>query len=187
MGMINSGLVGRGAAKVEDAQRTPTQRHISPSILVYEDIQSRTSGRARRRLSTNVGERHRHDRCALHPYCCVPHTCQTGAVLSPKRVGVALARCMFNTQVVNKCLSRVVFERLYQNDVLNCQGISMNVGGAIYVYVVSWSEFPLPLQPAPPTDHTVGIQGSQTFVSLRSRRESKRTKQKDGLFYLYPS
>ena len=28
---------GRGAARAEDAQRTPTQSHISPSILVYED------------------------------------------------------------------------------------------------------------------------------------------------------
>ena len=27
----------RGAARAEDAQGTPTQRHISPSILVYED------------------------------------------------------------------------------------------------------------------------------------------------------
>jgi len=29
--------VGRGAARAEDAQETPTQSHISPSILVYED------------------------------------------------------------------------------------------------------------------------------------------------------
>ena len=29
--------VGRGAARAEDAQGTPTQSHISPSILVYED------------------------------------------------------------------------------------------------------------------------------------------------------
>ena len=41
--MINSGLVGstdfsgRCAARAEDAQGTPTQSHISPSILVYED------------------------------------------------------------------------------------------------------------------------------------------------------
>ena len=28
---------GRGAARAEDAQGTPTQSHISPSILVYED------------------------------------------------------------------------------------------------------------------------------------------------------
>ena len=28
---------GRGTARAEDAQRTPTQSHISPSILVYED------------------------------------------------------------------------------------------------------------------------------------------------------
>jgi len=29
-------LVGRGTARAEDAQGTPTQSHISPSILVYE-------------------------------------------------------------------------------------------------------------------------------------------------------
>ena len=28
---------GRGAARAEDAQGTPTQSHISPSILVYEE------------------------------------------------------------------------------------------------------------------------------------------------------
>ena len=28
---------GRGAARAEDAQGTPTQSHMSPSILVYED------------------------------------------------------------------------------------------------------------------------------------------------------
>jgi hypothetical protein len=28
---------GRGATRVEDAQGTPTQSHISPSILVHED------------------------------------------------------------------------------------------------------------------------------------------------------
>ena len=27
---------GRGAARAEDAQGTPTQSHISPSVLVYE-------------------------------------------------------------------------------------------------------------------------------------------------------
>jgi len=32
--MIDS---GRGTTKAEDAQGTPTQSHISPSILVYED------------------------------------------------------------------------------------------------------------------------------------------------------
>ena len=37
-GLINSGLVGSGSgsARAEDAQGTPTQSHISPSILVYE-------------------------------------------------------------------------------------------------------------------------------------------------------
>ena len=35
-------LSGRGAARAEDAQGTPTQSHISPSItLVYEDNKSR--------------------------------------------------------------------------------------------------------------------------------------------------
>ena len=28
---------GRGAARAEDAQGTPNQSHLSPSILVYED------------------------------------------------------------------------------------------------------------------------------------------------------
>ena len=30
-------LSGRGAARTEDAQGTPTQRHISPSVLVYKE------------------------------------------------------------------------------------------------------------------------------------------------------
>jgi len=39
--MLDSGLdgstdFGRGAARAEDAQGTPTQSHTSPSILVYE-------------------------------------------------------------------------------------------------------------------------------------------------------
>ena len=33
LGLIDSGLVGRVSAKAEDAQGTPTQSHISPSIL----------------------------------------------------------------------------------------------------------------------------------------------------------
>ena len=33
--------VGRGTARAEDAQGTPTQSHISPSTLVYEDICTR--------------------------------------------------------------------------------------------------------------------------------------------------
>ena len=36
VGWLN-GFSGRGAARAEDAQETPTQSHISPSILVYED------------------------------------------------------------------------------------------------------------------------------------------------------
>ena len=36
-GLIDSGLVRRGAARAEDAQWTPTQRNISPSILAYAD------------------------------------------------------------------------------------------------------------------------------------------------------
>jgi hypothetical protein len=43
--MIDSGLVGftdfhslgRGTARAEDAQGTPTQSHTSPSKMVYED------------------------------------------------------------------------------------------------------------------------------------------------------
>ena len=34
--MIDSGLVRRGTARAEDAQGTPTQSHISPSLLVHE-------------------------------------------------------------------------------------------------------------------------------------------------------
>ena len=34
--VIDSELSGRGATRTEDAQGTPTQTHISPSILVYE-------------------------------------------------------------------------------------------------------------------------------------------------------
>ena len=30
-------LSGRGTTRAEDAQGTPTQSHISPSILVYEE------------------------------------------------------------------------------------------------------------------------------------------------------
>ena len=32
---------GRGTMRVENAQETPTQSHISPSILVHEDQQER--------------------------------------------------------------------------------------------------------------------------------------------------
>jgi len=34
---ITSTGAGRGTARAEDAQGTPTQSHISPSILVYEE------------------------------------------------------------------------------------------------------------------------------------------------------
>jgi len=34
---IDRHLSGRGTARAEDAQGTPTQSHTSPSILVYED------------------------------------------------------------------------------------------------------------------------------------------------------
>ena len=41
VGLIDAGLVGsisgRGAARAKDAEGTPTQSHISPSILVYEE------------------------------------------------------------------------------------------------------------------------------------------------------
>ena len=36
-GLVGSKKLGRGAARAEDAQGTPTQSHIPPSILVYED------------------------------------------------------------------------------------------------------------------------------------------------------
>ena len=35
--VIDSGLVGRDTTRAADAQETPTQSHISPSILVSED------------------------------------------------------------------------------------------------------------------------------------------------------
>ena len=49
-GVIDSGLVGstdfygRGAARAEDAQGTPTQSHISPSIVVYEEYRVDVEG-----------------------------------------------------------------------------------------------------------------------------------------------
>ena len=30
-------IAGRGTTRAEDAQGTPTQSHVSPSILVYEE------------------------------------------------------------------------------------------------------------------------------------------------------
>jgi len=35
--IYNLHLSGRGTTRAEDVQGTPTQSHISPSILVYED------------------------------------------------------------------------------------------------------------------------------------------------------
>jgi len=35
---------GRGTTRAEDAQGTPTQSHISPSILVYEDNRRQGAG-----------------------------------------------------------------------------------------------------------------------------------------------
>ena len=35
--LIDSGLIGRGAARAKDAQGTPTQSHISPSILIHQE------------------------------------------------------------------------------------------------------------------------------------------------------
>ena len=37
-------VAGRGAVRAEDAQGTPTQSHISPSILLYEDMISLLAG-----------------------------------------------------------------------------------------------------------------------------------------------
>jgi len=42
LGLIDSGLVERGAARAEDAQGTPNQSHISPSILVYKDYRAKS-------------------------------------------------------------------------------------------------------------------------------------------------
>jgi len=35
--MEKAAFGGRGTARAEDAQGTPAQSHVSPSILVYED------------------------------------------------------------------------------------------------------------------------------------------------------
>jgi len=37
VGWLNEVFGGRGTARVEDAHGTPTQSHVSPNILVYED------------------------------------------------------------------------------------------------------------------------------------------------------
>jgi len=37
-------VIGRGTARAEDAQGTPTQSHISPSILLYADKVIRETG-----------------------------------------------------------------------------------------------------------------------------------------------
>jgi len=37
LGRVEGIRLGRGTAGAEDAQGTPTQGHISPSILVYEE------------------------------------------------------------------------------------------------------------------------------------------------------
>ena len=44
-------LSRRGAARAEDAQDTPTQSHVSPSTLVYEDNQGRALGTAAKGLT----------------------------------------------------------------------------------------------------------------------------------------
>jgi len=38
-------MTGRGTARSEDAQGTPTQSHISPNVLVYEDERSPPQGK----------------------------------------------------------------------------------------------------------------------------------------------
>jgi len=45
--------VGRGAARAEDAQGTPTQSHISSSILVFEDKKLTAACRCGTRIVTN--------------------------------------------------------------------------------------------------------------------------------------
>ena len=42
-GLVGS-IAGRGAARAEDAQGTPTQSRISPSILVHEEKSPRGCG-----------------------------------------------------------------------------------------------------------------------------------------------
>ena len=36
-GLVGSADSGRGTTRAEDAQGTPTESHLSPSMLVYED------------------------------------------------------------------------------------------------------------------------------------------------------
>ena len=49
---------GRGTAKAEDAQGTPTQSHISPSILAYKENPLGKHGEIRDRFVVTVpGER----------------------------------------------------------------------------------------------------------------------------------
>ena len=60
--VIDSGLVGstdsgRGTARAEDAQGTPTQSHISPSILLYEDNQQSLSLQGHRRIADRKSSR----------------------------------------------------------------------------------------------------------------------------------
>ena len=47
--------VGRGTARAEDAQGTPTQSHISPSILVYEDNATLFFAAKARGFTANLG------------------------------------------------------------------------------------------------------------------------------------
>jgi len=55
---------GRGTTRAEDAQGTPTQSHISPSILVYEDKKGlRMSARVMSGGTLRSGRSHTTRRC----------------------------------------------------------------------------------------------------------------------------
>ena len=60
---------GMGAARVEDAQGTPTQSHISPSIPVHDDVCAIFAGA--RRDSGADQLRRREPRCAPQQIQCV--------------------------------------------------------------------------------------------------------------------
>jgi len=80
--VIDSGLVGsgRGTTRAEDAQGTPTQSHISPSILVYEENPgNRQEPRGTGPLFPNKGN--------PHPKDPSPHTLNTKTrAVSPSHV-----------------------------------------------------------------------------------------------------
>jgi len=54
---FGNGWLWEGTTRAEDAQGTPTQSHVSPSILVYEDQSGAGSGVSRRGHFTPQRER----------------------------------------------------------------------------------------------------------------------------------